>query len=52
MCTIDAIQLYMLLFADDASIFAYTPQALQSMLNDLEVYCQTWEFKVDVKRVI
>jgi len=38
MCTIYDIKLYML--ADNASIFAYNPQALQSMLNDLEVYCQ------------
>jgi len=48
MCTIDAIKLYML--ADNASIFAYTPQALQSKLNDLEVYCQIWELKVNVKK--
>ena len=33
--TIDEYQLFMLLYADDAVVFAKSPEALQSILNDL-----------------
>jgi len=29
----------MLLFADAAAVFAYDPVSLQSLLNDIELYC-------------
>ena len=40
--TIDAYQLFMLLYADDAVVFTKSPESLQSILNDLELYCATW----------
>ena len=36
--SIDDIQLYMLLFADDAVLFTSNPITLQSMLLDIERY--------------
>ena len=37
--TINDVKLFILLFADDAVLFAETPHALQSMLDNLELYC-------------
>ena len=48
--TINEVKLFMLLFADDAVLFAETPQALQSMLNDLEQYCNEWELKININK--
>ncbi len=38
--TIDELQLYLLLFADDTVLFSYSKQGLQSLLNNLHVYCK------------
>ena len=38
--TIDEFQVFMLLYADDAVLFAKSPEALQSTLSDLELYCK------------
>ena len=48
--TIDEIQIFMLLYADDAVLFAKSPVALQSILNDLERYCALWGLKIIVKK--
>jgi hypothetical protein len=48
--TINELKLYILLFADDTVLFAHTSQALQSMLNDLQNYCDTWGLKVNTKK--
>ena len=37
--TVDEIQIFVLLYADDAVLFAKSPCALQSILSDLERYC-------------
>ena len=34
--TIDELQIFMLLYADDAVVFARSPEVLQSILNDTE----------------
>ena len=47
--TLDEIQIFMLLYADDAVLFAKFPGALQSILNDLERYCALWGLKINVK---
>ena len=39
--------MFILLFADDAVLFAHTQEALQSLLNDLQYYCTTWKLKVN-----
>lgn len=48
--TTEQIKIFILLFADDAVIFAETPNALQSMLTDLERYCNTWGLKINTNK--
>ena len=43
-------QLFMLLYADDAVVFAKSPQDLQSILNDTELYCRTWALKINTSK--
>ena len=45
--TIDDLKVFLLSFADDAALFAHSPQALQSLLNDLHMYCTTWNLIVN-----
>jgi hypothetical protein len=44
------IQLFLLLFADDAVLFAHDPNTLQSMLNDIEEYSNTWSLRLNASR--
>lgn len=39
-----------MLYADDAVIFAKSPEVLQSMLNDIETYCVTWGLKINTTK--
>ena len=48
--TIDGFQLFMLLYADDAVVIAKSPQALQSILDDIELYCRTWGLKINISK--
>ena len=48
--TIENAKLFILLFADDAVIFANSPNALQSLLKDLENYCSEWKLTVNTKK--
>ena len=48
--TIDGFQLFMLLYADDAVVFAKSPQAPQSILDDIELYCRTWGLKINTSK--
>ena len=43
--SIDNCILFMLLYADDAVVFSKSPEGLQSILNDLDLYCRTWGLK-------
>lgn len=40
----------MLLYADDAVLFARSPEALQSILTDLERYCRIWGLKINTSK--
>ena len=40
----------MLLYADDAVIFATSPESLQSLLRDIETYCTTWGLKINTSK--
>ena len=42
--------LFILLFADDTVLFAHTPTALQSLLNDLQNFCQYWGLKINTNK--
>lgn len=44
------IQLFLLLFADDAVLFAHDPNSLQSMLNDIEEYSNTWGLRLNASK--
>ena len=48
--SIDDIKVFLLLFADDGALFASNPQTLQSMLNDVETYCNTWSLRLNAKK--
>ena len=48
--SIEQLQLYLLLFADDAVIFSETREGLQNHLNNLESYCQKWNLTVNVNK--
>ena len=39
--TINELQIFLPLFADEAALFAHSPETLQSMLNDMQHYCHT-----------
>lgn len=43
-------KLFILLYADDTIIFAETPEALQTSINALHNYCNTWGLKVNVSK--
>ena len=44
--------LFMLLYADDAVVFSKSPEGLQSILNDLDLYCGTWGLKINTSKTI
>ena len=45
--SINEIKLFLILYADDQVLFATSPAALQSMLKDIEIYCNTWKLKIN-----
>ena len=48
--TIDDLELFLMLYADDAVVFAKSPESLQSILNDIELYCNTWGLKINTAK--
>jgi hypothetical protein len=48
--SIDTIKLFTILYADDTVIFSLSPDSLQSMLNDIQTYCQTWGLKINTSK--
>jgi len=44
------IKYFLLLYADDQALFATSPTALQSMINDLVNYCDTWALEVNTQK--
>ena len=47
---LEELQIFLLMFADDAILFSQNPQALQSMLNDVQLYCETWGLRLNVNK--
>ena len=37
-------------YADDAVVFAKSPEALLSILHDIESYCTLWDLKINTKK--
>ena len=48
--TINELKLFLILFADDQVLFATSPETLQSLLTDLENYCQLWGLKINTDK--
>ena len=48
--TIDEMRLFLLLNADDAVVFAKSPEVLQSILHDIELYCTLWGLKINTRK--
>ena len=48
--TTDELVLFMILYADDAVAFAKSKEILQSLLQDIELYCRIWGLKVNTKK--
>ena len=48
--TTDELVLFMILYADDAVVFAKSKETLQSLLQDIELYCGIWGLKVNTKK--
>ena len=46
--TLGQLQLYLLLFADDAVLVSETPEGLQRSLDNLHDYCNKWNLKVNI----
>jgi len=40
----------MLLFADDAAVFAYSPESLQNILNQIQDNCSIWGLKLNTNK--
>ena len=47
---VEELQIFLLMFADDVILFSQNPQALQSMLNDIQLYCETWGLRLNVNK--
>ena len=50
--SIDELQVFLLLFADDTVLFSYTPQGLQTLLNKLHAYCLKWNVNVNINKTV
>ena len=50
--SIDDIQLFMLLFADDTVLFSYTIEGLQALLDKLKTYCDKWDIEVTIDKTV
>ena len=47
---IEQLQLYLLLFADDAVLLSETRERLQNQLNNFENYCTKWNLNVNIPK--
>ena len=47
---IGVLKLFLLLYADDIVIFSETEKGLQTGLDILYAYCQSWKFKVNIQK--
>ena len=50
--TLDEIQIFLLLFADDTVLFSYTKEGLQRLLNNMFSYCTQWGITVNTDKTV
>ena len=48
--TLNGIKLFLLLHADDQVVFRKSPESVQTMLIDIENYCNTWGLKINTSK--
>ena len=48
--TINEVKLFLLAYADDQVLFSTSTTSLQSMLNDIEHYCNAWGLKININK--
>ena len=50
--SLEELQIFLLLFADDTVLFSYTVEGLQILLNKLSMYCKKWNVTVNVDKTV
>lgn len=50
--SIDELQIFLLLFADDTVLFSYSVNGLQSLLDKLYIYCRNWGITVNTNKTV
>lgn len=50
--TLDELQIFLLLFAEDTVLFSYSKEGLQKLLNDLHIYCEKWGIVVNTDKTV
>ena len=48
--TLNGIKLFLLLYADDQVVFGKSPESVQTILIDIENYCNTWGLKINTSK--
>jgi hypothetical protein len=48
--SIEELKLFLILYADDQVLFASSALSLQSMLNNIEQYCNQWGLKINTSK--
>ena len=48
--TINELKLFLIMFADAQVLVSTSSTSLQSMLNDIEMYCNTWKLKININK--
>lgn len=48
--SINELKLFLILYADDQVVFATSPETLQSLLNDIEHYCNVCGLKINTNK--
>ena len=44
-------KLFLLLYADDITVFAESPKGLQNGLDILKEYCSKWKLRVNIEKI-
>ena len=52
MITLNEMQIFLLLFADDTVLFSYSVNGLHILLNKLHEYCKAWNITVNASKTV
>ena len=48
--TINEMKIFLIAYADDQVLFSTSPESLQSMISDLQIYCETYKLKINTNK--